>query len=51
LAIAPLARKYGANTHYTYIQQFLVCSCCGKKGIALTAVRWDDDRPDAPLAY
>jgi hypothetical protein len=51
LPIAPLARRYGGNTHYTYIGHLMVCRTCGHKGIELRPVRWDDDRPDAPLAY
>jgi formylmethanofuran dehydrogenase subunit E-like metal-binding protein len=46
LAIAPLARRYGKLTHYTYLQQLMVCGTCGEKGmIRLTKVRWDERDP------
>lgn len=52
LAIAPLARRYGKNTHYTYLQQLMVCTTCNEKGgITLTKVRWDEADPDEGIAY
>ncbi len=46
LAIAPLARRYGANTHYTYVGQLMRCGVCGHKGIWLRPIRWDEDPAD-----
>ena len=43
LAIAPLARQYGRNTHCTYLEQLMVCSTCGNKGtVRLKVLRWDE---------
>lgn len=49
-AIAPLARKYGKDTHYTYLEQLMVCQTCGNKGIVLQKVHWDEE-PDRRIAY
>jgi hypothetical protein len=47
LAIAPLARQYGGNTHYTYLEQLMVCSTCNNKGtVRLLPLRWDHPSPD-----
>jgi hypothetical protein len=51
MAIAPLARKYGRLTHYTFIEQLLVCSQCGHKNIPLRKVRWDEDTASPPIPY
>jgi hypothetical protein len=51
LAIAPLARRFGANTHITYVEQFLTCQCCGRKGIALMVVAWDEKDPSERIPY
>ncbi len=50
LAIAPLARKYGKNTHYSYLNQFMVCGACGHKGIRLQKVHWDE-KPGDEIPY
>ena len=51
-AIAPLARKYGARTHYTHLQQLMVCTTCNEKGaIALTKIRWDEADPADRIPY
>jgi len=52
LAIAPLARRFGRLTHYTYLQQLMVCTTCGEKGsIVLTKVRWDEADPSDRIPY
>jgi hypothetical protein len=49
-AIAPLARRYGKFTHYSYVGQQMVCSTCGHKGIPLRLIRWDET-PGDDIAY
>jgi len=44
-AIAPLARRFGANVHFSRVGQQMVCSTCGHKGIVLEKVRWDENDP------
>jgi hypothetical protein len=51
-AVAPLARKYGGNTHYTYLEQLMVRQTCGTKGsIHLTKLRWDEVDPKDRIPY
>jgi hypothetical protein len=52
IAIAPLARKYGKDTHYSYLEQLMVCQTCGNKGsITLTKLRWDEATPQDRIPH
>jgi hypothetical protein len=50
-AIAPLARKFGKFTHFTYLGQFIRCQACGHKGIVLELVNWDEASPKDRIPY
>lgn len=44
-AIAPLARKYGKLTHLAKVSIRMRCQQCGRRGIALQWVNWDEPDP------
>ena len=50
-AIAPLARKYGKQMHIAELSYRLRCPQCGRKGIPLQLLNWDQADPDDFLPY
>ena len=45
LAIAPLARRYGGKMHILQLSEKFVCQHCGKKGVPLQYVGWEEPDP------
>lgn len=51
LPIAPFARRFGGNMHILQLAEKLRCQNCGKRGVSLQYVNWDEPDPVHFRAY
>jgi len=51
LAIAPFARRFGGSMHILQLAEKLRCQSCGKRGVSLQYVGWDEPDPVHFSAY
>jgi hypothetical protein len=50
-AIAPLARQFGKLMHISQLTWRLKCRECGRRGIPLVLIDWDQRDPDDKIPY